>query len=729
MTILGLLLLGATPVYSDPPVSYMTYAAPVRRVVAEIAEKSGSALKVSDNLGAHYLVVKVDGVPLSDLRAKIAEVTTGKWTLHEDGSMTLERDAAKWAQAVQADRQAKREHLGHSIAQRLKYLAEQEAAQMEDVSGEHQIIHDVGASAPVHIALSRILGQMDLAFLAELKPQERVVFSSSPTRMQRPLSASATQVLAQLVVAHNAEVAKSKGKPDPLEGIPPEARKYLEALRSFMPRTFDDPITEPPAKALVIVSRDASIWYTQDVDVRIELRFYDRNGTVILAGETSVSSGSEWDREIDAMSESIGAVEEEVQSQTESPAIKLRPESLAMAAAFQHAGSMGPTISAATMQALLQPDLHDPLSFAPSDVVIHAAGARNLVANLPDQAVQLPVSDEGGVTGDSYTDTSLYRVLEDERWYVLIPANPVTTENTRADRLALAKLAQASYTKGVPSLPDAMEYARTVEDPLRSPINYQYFNIFCPNSITGQGGLSQTFDMLRLYALLGEGQRLALRRGERLRLDTLTTDAREWVHRMIFGSEALLEAGSSEGGDALDDALDPYLAIMATTFGAGPGKNYLTEPTEVLPAGITNQCLLSLKLSDETMVIPVTQQGNLAMHIGPLGITEMALFRMIMQTPLGANTGELEDLLARMRVGKLERLRFTIHLGSEASMRRQLMDPHVDKNSAMHSMATLPKAFQDSVDAQYKKLLDSPMGQFWKAMMGLEPPDLPERQS
>lgn len=182
------------------PVDYTTRAVPLRKALAALSTLSGAALVSTPELDEEPVVLRLEHVPLKDAMAKIAEAFAGEW---------VRRD--KWLELRRADRATElhKEAL-HQRALRLKkgleaalaaetyrgkpfdsaVAAKQVSKLTAFWSGElafPQDYYEYLINSPIRRLQPEALALLDPEELAAIRPGQRVVYSTDPNPLERPL--------------------------------------------------------------------------------------------------------------------------------------------------------------------------------------------------------------------------------------------------------------------------------------------------------------------------------------------------------------------------------------------------------------------------------------------------------------------------------------------------------------------------------------------------------------
>lgn len=708
------LLLGQGPAADlQAPVTFEHRAAPVGRVLASLSEKAKIKLEALPSVAPDVVLISVKNVPLNDLMQKIASVTSAEW--RQDGDVYRLAPAAGIRNREATDEfTARVTAIRGSIAERLKPPAppkegeEASPFQMEGIS--------LGDTPLLKIAQT-----LDLRALAMMEPNDRVVFSSQPTRMQRPLPGGASTQINAMVAEHNktAQAVKAAGGDDTLDDLP-DGVEMPQFVKDMMNQRTK-PVGEV-SKALLIASKMGIGGFG---GLNLELVLYDREGKVAFKTNTALSERSA------AMERAIEQVQNKAQGKAtpggKKTPVEFSPETKIVHGTLKKAMGMtsGLSLSPEAKALLYRPDLHDPLSFLSSDSLLAVAKkqGRPIVANLPDAMEEGNVFSmvAGGDLSVEDVENDLksadqIRTVADPTYLLIKPTSPAAAREERLDRPALAALMQAVDTKGIPSLDDVAAYATKAPNPMEGGIGQTYVMMLAPGAFSASMSGFTNWNALRFYGLLPPEARRSLAQGGRLPFATLTPALSNQVQKMVFGTQANLQF---EDGKQKPEA--ETMASMMRMFGMGADRDFRTEPTEVMPNGLPGNGYVSANVASDFFVSPVFQGDEPTMGpLAVLGVDELAIFKMFREDAnLSPMMGSQIPAIDRVKVGERSVWNLQFHVAERTSAKATLNDNRMPKNGATVSVNNLPAPYQRQIAdrvAQYKK---SPLGAIGGMMGGM----------
>ena len=691
----------------SPKVTYSTVAIPVSRALDEISKQAGYRLSASPQVAGEVVILSLRDVPLDDVKTQIAKACSARWEAVQGGEM-LVADVVLRRQEEQKERAEYAEALAKSLKQLTDALnppkAQPGAKPDPAANRQFPMFGGMGASGKAVIQLAQTIGANTLA---TIEPKSRVVFSTTPTRMQRPFPRQIGGILSVLVTEYNKEAAvKQKVRAEnPREEDPRE-----KAMRQFFGMDEEDKVIEGvPTKAILICTREQMMG-----GLSLNLKVYNDQGKVVISGNQMLMAG-----------ESLfgGAMDFEF-----GPDGLPKPKPAATAPAGEKAIEFSANVkelmsmsNIATMSSspakmgeelkmkLLQPDQYDPLSFMHSEALLATAKQRgkNLVAVLPDKmdsfmGMMMPKSD--GLTPTAYLDSikSVVTVSADSPVILVRPLKPAKSRRERIDRLALGKFLRAVDAKGSVTLDDLAEYAQHSNSPMEDTSAMMYFMIFAPNAVqSGMGGMVN-WEMLRFYGASPMAQRQNLANGGRVPFGQLNPAQSAAVRQMLFGPDT----GLTSENPNREKPVFELPSFVRNAIMRELGGDFRSEPTEIMPNGLPPQGFVQLNLVQDNIVKPT---GNVPAMFGnaALGADELAMLKMFKEMPGMEQVATMMPNIEEVRIGERSVYEFRFTVAPGVYQEESLNDDRINSKSPVVKMANLPAAFAKRIDdrlAAFKKL-------------------------
>lgn len=729
------LLVSLSLLAQDAPktVTYETVAVPVSRALDEISKLSGTTLKASPQTANEIVVVRFDKAPLDEIKTRLAKAVTGTWATQPDGTELLVAD-----ERTRREQQAK-EDLEHfkQIEEGLKAMAESlkppkpkpkdAKADPEGIQEFEDVSVPEGSEAWFVAVLASGLRANELAGIAK---GYRVVYSTSPNAMQRPLTARNVPAAVDLYVkTYNANFDKNlEGRVvnDEEEKMAKKAMELFGVEPPAPPKKIDSGVS----KVLLIAERGGLFGFMGDM-VTLRFTLYNAKGEVVSGGSRTLSGGYGMPGMVMGETVAVEAVpvaqegqepkeQEKPDPQLDKPLV-LSETSLELSKLTNFNGMM-PEIkppSEALMAKLLRPDLYDPLSFDISDGLLGIAMAKGLqlAACLPDAVVNF----SSFMRGKSEKLQQVYTLLKsneelemamDGGWMAVQPAHPHASRSDRLDRVAFAKFLQTAAGTPVLRLDPLADYA-TKNPPLtETPAAMGHVMLVCPNAMSRGFIGMQDWPMLRLYGSLNSSQRQSLRQGGTVPFGAMSGVAATTARQMVYGTGATFETGAT---------MKDRPSFVRTMFGAmrdGGGKDYREEPTELLPSGLPSFGGLRLKVTTTNFVSLAGDKGGpFARMFGSMGAEELGLISSFTESPEMAGFSAMMPKMDAFKVGNRDELTFSLELAADVRQVHMLLDDSIDPNAKVVAKDQLPPTFLAKME-EMRKLFKEGLGMFMGRGMG-----------
>lgn len=663
----GLALLGVVSAQDTTPVSFTCKGARLREAVRLLAEVSKADLHVAEAIAdQEVIVVRVDQVPLNQLMDRIALAVDGRWEQSGSRWTLVVNEMARRAQA--AERRGKRLNtLRKQIAEALKppkTLPAQGAVQ-ERAAGQE----DVEAVMGDRLVFG-VLSTVDLGLLAELPAGGRIVFSTNPNRMQKPMRVSA-QIIDQMVKEHNQEAAL-----DTSGGDDPEMQKMREMMERWGMTRKKTVISEPPAKALLVVESGQS--FLGDGGMTASLRLYGNTGRTLSTRSTVLFlDGSPYGMAVAVPPAEAPAKQGEAPKLDPGPKITWSPvikelQERAMAGMFM--GTAGKPWSEQAKEVLSNPDTIEPLQLFLGDGLVQVAEWKkwNLVASLPDDALEGLGDSPAAACGPFLQEIEGARPLKskvDGSDWTITPSDPIRSRANRSDRFVIGKLVKKSIQGERLTLDDLGELALKTPMPMENPLGAVYLFTFTP-SIMQVAFMPNAWEYLRLWGTLSANQRMA--GGTRIAIGGLTPAQTAIANRLIFGANASLEVGPPSQDL---DALGTFGRMMMLGIGSEgrETKDFREEPTELLPNGLPSAGFMQVVITEDIALRPIASGPGSEWlgFMGNLGVEDLALMQHMGEQ---ASAAEFMPRVDRVIVGKRRNIELSIHVADGVRVSHKLVD-------------------------------------------------------
>jgi hypothetical protein len=709
----------------NPQVTYSTKAATVDKVVEALAKQTGAKIAASPAISREVVLISVTDVPLETLLSKLADAVSGEWRAGTDGIRYLNYDNSLFQRRSKEANDRRAEILRKDIIEQLKQAAEMEemmknpppaAKGEEGAEGEEG---EIGESMDVpemgfpwtsrDTWVLKVVSRIDPHQLVGIG-DARIVFSSNPTRMQRRLP-NINDLVAQMIDEHNKvafeiERNKRENEEEDPRTVEEKAREkqFEELFGGFMQRE-DAPIRTTPAKSVLIVKRGGMM---SMFGATAELILFDTQGKKIYSVSSNIDLGED-SGSFDEIMETVGPMAEGEQQPEKVDTTKPIEFSAdtqemmklfdmnAMAAMF---GGGGPQVSDGLKAKLARPDLHDPLSFGPTDSLLFVAKDRklNIVAALPDSVTGMAdlMFAQGLTVGafvENLQDNRSLVIETKDGWFTIRPFDPEAAKLFRVDRHALLKLMRAGEA-GPPSMDALAEYALGNESPMKTEVVMPYLTLFVPSIFVDMMMGGRGWGALRLYGTLSQTQKDALRRSGSVQFGTLTPQQRGHAETLLFGVETSLQLVDPT---KKQDELPDFMKMAGAMFGGGGGGDYRTEPTEVMANGLPSQGVITGLLVEKPILTPA--EGMMSKIGFDAGM--VAMFQFAMNEPEAA--GQMPEFGA-MRLGNRTTLELRLIVAPNVEQTERLSTDSPSTDRTLYAIDNLPPVMKAAVEREIEKL-------------------------
>lgn len=598
---------------TSPIVNIERIVAPASETVKKIGAEYGESWAVEGTVATDVVFVTSHGKSAEQMRRAIAGALQAEWKEQSTGWVLTRKPATEnrlaaearalrteWVKAELAHELEKVKKLPEFTEDRAKEIAKEMEAPLEgdDFSKRQIFISEMPGSR----YLPQILALINPATLAAMEIDERVVFATRPTAMQKQLP-SAAQVLANDLAKNQAimdgamgsqmirvgngnsiSISRTRGGPDQPQPEPkgPPAYTHLIVSREMSGEMYSVQLNVYDAKGEVITSSSSFL----------NLLFQNRpNRTTDTSGTAVIEFGKN-EKEILLLDNAKMAQEGNVRN---SFGITLAGASSGgtFISTEDRIGVGRPEISAALRAALLSPTKVDPLSYFFKDAAIAVSKERNLdvIAVIPDTMIShmRSFARTGAKTSGflaQLQNRGGMRVSRGEGWLTITPEDWPAMWQGRHNRSSLETLLGHLDQTGSLTLDELTTYARTAPESslagLGSFGNIEGFYAELLQPSAAQTSLTNLFEHrrgLKFYAQLPVRTRAALVAGEEMGVAGLDSTARGILHRMVYWGGA----GPQPGTDGLES--DPWRSGRFIRMGNMTANN---ERTVLMPRGIAN---------------------------------------------------------------------------------------------------------------------------------------------
>jgi hypothetical protein len=548
----------AAVVFSSVQVEVPATVAPLGRLLPTLGKRLGIELAADPSVRDDVMgMVIPPSTSTGAVLSGIAEAANASWDLRDNRRVLVRtRKQQEADEAEDADMRAAWIRRVISKTPTESAFTDASAAALADYRFEYKSnaarsqpsfaqLDVMNARSPLGRFTRRLIEAMGARELASLPQGQRLVFSTRPTRVQRPLPLKNLDSLLSTFRAEQNRYAKAveaKGEPG-MQG---------QFVSGF---DFVQPIPNTPSKInLVIDNRNPYQWF-------ILLSFHDSRGITTLSTRGSLTRD---------------AFETPPVIDPKSPRIPLSESSLLRLKVSRTTE----VISDHERKPFQDLVANEPLEFVHAD----ALRAWSSVAKKPIFAL-LPDSAIGWSSGNSNITISSYRatlsrstsISEERNRIILRPLEPASARLTRANRAALTAYIRECLKAGRSTLAAQMNLARATRSGFGNSGDW-FLRLALPPMHPSLDSLM----VLKLIALGPQSQRQALLEGQSLSLGDLTREQITLAHDLVFKYGVVSSF---------------IMPLMTTDMRMNRGPS---EITEALPNGLPANFQVAAPLKSET---------------------------------------------------------------------------------------------------------------------------------
>lgn len=683
LTLLGLAVISAAA--SAANVTYRSSAAQLGPLLDALSAQNKVKLKAVGFMSRQVVLVDIKDQPLDLFMRHLATITAGAWTQNGD---TYE--LAESSTALKADEQADIANRAAGFARSIKEQAKTIDAQPINEGEMYRRLADLKAmwdqiqsnpddptgavyekaqklqdALPTNQLIRKILVTLPTTELAALPLDSRVVFATSPNRLQRPLPNAAQQALRQFSQDFGMLSAALARFP----------KEQMEMFTSTMGGFF---AKGSPSKILLSCTR-----YAGD-NIAIEAQILDQRGGILATSSANISG-------MEIPEEGKSATKPVVDEKNEKP-LKVSDESKTFYALVSRGmdGSKGglELVKDPLKEKVLNPEQFDPLSFGISDLLLGAAEDRKkpIIALVPDSAF---LYDGGSLKASQFfqqlEDMTMMNIEEKDGWIFGRPSRPSDARFARVNRAAFGQLLRQIYKQGRVNLNNLSTFAIAQGN---NP-GYDSFYVQVLYSLFGTymaGYDLSNWEANKFYGYLGEQGRQAIA-NRVVAFSNLPKDAQNEIAKLVYKQPAI-------GIGDLDGVGFSTEVSEDATF------NPCMDPTERLPNGIPGNSQVRLSLIEEPVVIPATGFGY------PMGSAELASQVAMEERPDLFPWAQESKLPDRFRLANRMAFSFDFQFGGNMTYQLPMWDYQV-KDNQIFGKGQLPDSFKAEYDKQLKEMREA----------------------
>jgi len=685
-------------------------AMPASKALEKLGSQYHLTLTTSPQTADDVLVFRFNKVGISEVFKKIAEADDATWKKEDEFSYRLIRTSDQQralrekafnlsVQQISRALQKKRDEIKAAPAwnaQAAEALAAKVATHLKSFNPQsqggdwYQRASQLSNQAPIGKMVNGIVASMDPRELAGLPAGTKVVWSTNPTPMQRPMPREATALIEQYIREEGdwaAAVDKWQLKA-PTVG---NTTYWVGGFGDFQG------IGNIKIATVILTTMPA----LHNSYLSFELSSYDEKGKRI--SQTNVGLADQYGIYNDLMKP-----------------VELKPgeKVLTLEGDAKQVGDVILSMRKGTV-AGLPTDLtariadtvnNEPLNLMVGPLLIQSAEIRNvnLAAHLSDDQVMTGMVVSMAKMGvDRYLSalgTLGTEISIKDGWLSVKPSNPVPSPEEQVDRRELGKFLARSTNARSLSVDEQAYFALKLPDPQVNQLPQMFQQLVRPK----RDPTYYNRDLLRFYGLLTSSQKSQMQNGG-LACGSLTREEAGYLGRMVFGQNGFLQYQPRPGKDGrIDDGnWDLYY------------NGIMREQTVALPNGLPPQALIKLDVDNSSIVMsgqkdnarffqPGQEMDPNTLAWNKYGQEHPEIF------PWMADEVSRTDL-TRLTYGKRLKLTFTVHFTPELSLIQTLDDKSATDFQPV-TLDTLPDDFKQKFLAAYndyvKNYANAKPGQF-----------------
>jgi hypothetical protein len=660
-------------------VSYTCEGARAEVVLRELSERTGLNLQASPVTKDETLVLAVKDAPVAELLDRIAWSVGGSWKvdgetrwlsrtssdLTDERKRDFAREVGIFRQAIER-RQAELAKMGAFDDAKLKELAAMVGPAIRASRGEDpdynkmaNFERKLGTEGPAGRAIKRLVSLYRPEDLANLPTDIKVVYSTKPTRLQRPLLPGSAPVIASMQRDYRrwAEVAAN---------IEIGSRDENEYIPDSIPREADAQI----GKVLLSVYKPSML-----------------GGVLMFELTIAAANGRQLNK-----TSSVLAYTDLEQFNPEKPKegeTFYTPTPIQRAFSARTQSTEGRT---ELQSKLMNPVANDPVGMAIGPLAAEMAKSRqaNVVMCAPDLAVMIASVMSLDKVPYSAIETMLGLLFESEAsggWQSFRPISAASARARRADRILLGQyIARLAQPKSLSFEEQAYWAYRLKISQEDNPFPSLLAGLVQPSGFGG--GASYDSKFLQLYGSFTSVQRRAAE-GSGLPIRSLSNEQRSLVDRMVFGQNSNLTV---DGEAAREQGLDSAL-IHASIY---------REPTEALANGFDPEAYIQVTKTTHDAAFTVGRPGRMDFSQA-LTAKQLAWQKFMVTRPDLFPHGQSEPDPDRYRFGKNTDVTMRLNLTPLYYQSFDAQERRIEGDKIL-SYRQLPDAFRQEVETEMEYL-------------------------
>lgn len=705
-TVLAAMSVGAQP---DPLVTADLPVGRLDKVLDAINKLSGTKLAGIGQANGHFIFVKVKDLPLSRLKAHLAAAVDGRWTKRGDMDVLSsaldsgDQGDSALRSVVQAwfKKHSPPEPMSQAEADEIiRSAAALQAKDMNEFSpGDFEKQRQINEKTPFQRALTAMVLALGQGPFLALEDNDRVVYSSRATRLQRPLPPAAGQVLQQMNREALMYIERLR-----IVGPARPGQYYTEAIHGYLHGA------EIASETTLVILRRASGRITA------RLQRFSREGGHL--GSVDVELGSTFSAPPE--SEAAPGTPRAFASLTEG--IKLSPKDEAasgeLLSTILNGPQPQPPFSAETLAVLAGLEGRDLLDLLPGTALRQASSllGRNIVAYIPDVLIFAPLFSTAG-SGKPMPVGEMLSFLSEGSMYRVEPAHvddgqtivfPASKERflrqgllMRFRRPALRSAVARASREGF-SLDAAADVSLVAEEP--------EFALALAPVVARAGGERAPLEQrqlmnsaLRIYGALNDPMRLRAKQGVlRIPLASAEGAIKDEISRAIFSIGVPLTRPPKQPSGRPGPAKEPDDATDYQWQMERSPTSLQEEPTVALANGWPAGAAIEITVPTTPSYFGFVEEGGKIKqfaNLSKVSIPSMAATLALSEV----NPSPDWVVYNRFKAGETTRVMVRIDFGDAGQMETRYIHDRLPKNAKILTMDQMPASFQEEFKAALAK--------------------------
>jgi Asp/Glu/hydantoin racemase len=706
----------------DDKVTITTTAKPVADVVAELAKASGMPMSVSGLAKNDIVFISLKDVPVRVAADKLAAATGSTW-VEEQGVFVLTRSASDEMKQWDADAKIRKTEIDDAIATTSQNLEKSRAGD----NGNHQY---QASGMRAAMALLRLIPSEQLA---GMEPDQRFVFSTKTTSMQKSLPAGAMniarQYLAEDIAWHEWSIQRTRELEQQNGRNPAGIQQTQASLNRLQNARIGKVllIVQNQGGQMLVVRIDLldmqnQLISTANLVLQVNgLRPAANQNPPAVAGEPLKYSdrakalAALWRRNSGGVGQTIelsGALFLAVESSQVSFSLSVEPETPEQ-------------IEAAVRAMAARPDLVDPLDYFTSEMLRLAAESENagVVACIPDSAMfgsaQAVLNAYSGKKVWADLKMSQMEAKLEDGIYVVSPRLQSLSRYERMNRSAVALLVAEATKKGYSSLDDLGRYAtNSSRGAFTGPLDERLISIAHPEAGNGLRRNSGNQEALAIFAALGPERRenMIMSRSAVAVSGVGALEETRWMTYNSIDGPVWRNPNRRQGRGQNSFESIPIIGqvFLTETFdfdqrgggqGVAPGQPY-QERTEFLPNGLPTGTTVSLS-SRLDSVLRSSENQDQNSRTALLSPEDLGAQRAQRDSPAFADSRASSPEYRAFMIAEQGDYTMTLTYADNYTMTRRLQEIKISPDSKPMAYADLPDDIRERIDEAYQKTYEA----------------------